>query len=105
MNEIQTFGSLGIVIHFVTPDNLTNQDDESLWQQGVNTDDWDYMLLCPPDVVHEVKKYDDWDKSEIIVFECKDWTLDRMLTGGSHNRWYRAKLRGKEWAIGIAYHA
>jgi hypothetical protein len=105
MNETKVSESLGMVIHFVKDDDLTKEDIESLWQQGVNMDDWDYMLLCPPDVVHEVKKRDDWDHSEYTEFDCKDWWLDGMLRGCSSNRWYRANLRGKEWAIGIAYHA
>ncbi len=105
MSKMKTSESPGKILHFVKEDDLTDEEVESLWQQGVNMDDWDYMLLGPTDLIHAVKVRDAWDQSEAMVFEGKDWWLGNMLSGSSSNRWYRAKLRGKEWAMGIAYHA
>ena len=75
------------------PSDVTN----SLWDQGVNMDDWDYAILTSPDAVYKSE-----NSNELHPHQ---WTLDRMLIGCCSNTWYLAEIRGTKYAIGIAYHA
>jgi len=102
MDEIKNSQALGMVIYFVKDENLTREDVEALWQQGVNMDDWDYMLFCPPEVVFKFETPNEYSEGEYGV---KEWPLDKLLNGVCSNQWYRASFRGKEWAIGVAYHS
>ena len=70
---------------------------DSLWAQGVDLDDWDYAILAPPEAVY---------LSESDHGLCPhEWTLDRLLVGCCSNHWYLAEIRGRKYAIGIAYHS
>lgn len=96
-------------------EDLPREDIESLWNQEVCMDDWDYLLVCPVEefeeheVDCEIYIYDGasgyMEDSKKTVYNPKSWNLSRLLTGCCSNDWYKAKFRGKEVMIGVAYHA
>lgn len=77
-------------------DALDDSERAALRDQGVDMDDWDYMLVCPPEVASETTHDSTVPDS---------YTLSRLLTGCCSNRWYRVKFRGRDVSLGIAYHA
>lgn len=88
-------------MYLITPDNLTRQEKDFLWDQNVNMDDWDYMLLLPSDT--EVTKYtNEYDKETV---EPNNYEVNRLLTGCCSNRWYYITFRGDKYLAGIAYHS
>jgi hypothetical protein len=68
---------------------------DELWDQGVNLDDWDYLIIAPVDQIEWVG-----DEPEPA------WNnpLGRLLTGCCANRWYKVQWDGQEVALGVAYH-
>lgn len=52
----QTSEHMNITIQFVT--EFSREDTDALWELGVNMDDWDYAIICPPEVVQE-EEYED----------------------------------------------
>jgi hypothetical protein len=96
-------------------DGLTPEEAKSFWDQGVCLDDWDVMVLLEdPDAVleREEVEVEDWVDGELrkerkkeTRYSPKDWYLDKMLNGCCDNKWHRASFRGKEYAVGVAYHA
>lgn len=97
----------------LTKDELTREDIDAFWKQGVCMDDWDYVILAPLDTI-DIKTEDregyDYDtgrneKHSIVTVTQNDFTLDRMLFGCCSNEWYKATFRGQEYAVGVAYHA
>lgn len=61
----------------------------SLWEQGVNMDDWNYILFLPD--------------SEAAGFYGN---LSELLTGPCDNVWHRVRnFNGRPGLLGIAYHA
>lgn len=102
------------------------KEREAFWDQGISLDDWDYMLLFPPEILVE-EEYEDKEyetvlgmshpfyNKEVLVtkkrwvlnhnYLCGDYyTLDKLLNGCYENKWYKAKYQGKEYAVGVAYH-
>lgn len=101
--------SIGIEMTFIRGyEDLTRAEIDDLWTEGVDCDDWDYMVVCPPDVLKETEREEegDWDTAHTVpTWEPKDYSLGRILTGCCSNQWYKVKFRGKQVAIGVAYHA
>lgn len=85
-------------------DDYTREEIRDFWDQGVDMDDWDYMILAPVDILEEVDATD-WDGKPIKRLVPKGYTFERLLTGCCHNKWYKATFRGIEYAVGVAYHA
>jgi hypothetical protein len=90
-------------------DDLTREEVEDLWKQGVDLDDWDYML-----VFDDLLKFNrqsnctelpDPNFVESISYAPKSYSAERLLTGCCDNRWYKVIFRGGPRMIGIAYHA
>ena len=74
------------------PDTLSQEVIDDLWTAGVDMDDWDYVVIGHPCIL---------DASD----EPIQYHRARLLTGVCENRWYRVTLRGREMAVGVAYHA
>jgi hypothetical protein len=89
----------------LTPDELTHQDIDAFWEQDVNMDDWDYIVLAPPETITATQRRDEWNGTECTEWDQQVYEFDRILVGSSSNRWYKAAFRGKEYAVGVAYHA
>lgn len=84
--------------------DLTKEDQDSFWSQGVDLDDWDYMILIEDPEEKILRKNNDGMYAD-GKFCPKDYDLERLLVGCCSNRWYKAKFREKKYAIGVAYHA
>lgn len=84
--------------------NLSREEADALWDQGVNMDDWDYILVLPLETIREVDATD-WEGKPIREWEATDYTVERLLTGCCSNTFYKANFRGETVALGIAYHS
>lgn len=73
---------------------LTDDDYDSLQKQGVDTDDFDYMLVIK----------DEYSDLTIDYGEINEWHIARLLTGCCENVWHRIVFRGEPCFVGIAYH-
>lgn len=88
---------------FLQYEDLTRDEIEDLWNQNVDLDDWDYMLVT--DDLTQFKLNEDkeeYDESEYIPIE---WCVSKLLTGCCRNVWYRVKFREKMQMMGVAYHS
>jgi len=83
--------------------DLTNDDVDSFWKQGVCMDDWDYIILAPVGELYEDEELD-WQNKKVKVWRAEP-TLSRLLTGCCDNTWYKAEFRGKMYAVGVSYHS
>lgn len=108
-------------IHRVDVDSEFRQ---FLRENGVDTDDFDYILITDADVLEECKvkinnpDYLKWlygkegesDQEEpkktvwINAFRPKDFYIENMLQGAEKNVWHKLTIDGKVMAVGIAYH-
>ena len=88
------------MIRYIPAGGLDRPDIDALWDQGVNLDDWDYMLIVPADTLQEAQ---DMDGEECWL--PRDWYLGELLIGVFRNRWYKARFHGKVVGVGVAYHA
>ncbi len=74
----------------------------ALWDQGVNLDDWDYMLVVPASALATNEGGDTRPLDYGEVGYTHD--LECLLTGCYDNRWYVVAFRGSMVGIGVAYH-
>lgn len=76
---------------------------EDLWNAGVCMDDWDYLVIGPPEMLEEIDEKD----GEALQrgYGPRDYGVEQLLHGLCDNRWYRVTLRGQAFALGVAYHA
>lgn len=84
--------------------NLDRAETDALWDQGVNMDDWDYILVLPVETIREVDSTD-WEGKPCKEYEPTNLTVERLLTGCCANVFYKADFRGATVALGIAYHS
>lgn len=75
-------------------DRLPDEWDEQLWNQGVQTDDVDYAILCSRDYVY--RSEDREEQGHLYG--------PPLLNGCCENKWFEVVLDGKEYALGVAYH-
>ena len=93
--------------------DLTRQEIDDLWGQDVNLDDWDFMLIVPPDQVQEYDTTEDVyspDTGRWRSVPCKalgpiEYALQRFEVGCCSNKWYRVTFRGQRVAMLVTYHA
>lgn len=91
-------------------DELTEAEWDSLRKQDVDLDDWDFLLLVPPEMVEQVEVEDAewkdgwWQKVMVKQWRPREYTLERFETGCYRNKWYRVNFRGKDVALLVAYH-
>lgn len=87
-----------MILEMLTRLELTKDEIQSLWDQQVSMDDWDYLLVVnPKDVFSE-------ESGEFHVHYA--YPLERLLDGCCSNEWYGLiNFRNKECFIGVAYHA
>lgn len=88
------------MIKFEMYERLPEDCYESLWNQGVSMDDWDYLLFVPK----EYEKHFSIDSEGEL--SPKWYSLEKLLQGSCTNKWYEVKdFVGREGFIGVAYHA
>lgn len=76
---------MATVITFIKHRDLSSEERDDLWNKGVNLDDWDFMIVAPPDTT------DDLD----ILFGY----------GYFDYEWYEVEFRGEMRRLGLRYHA
>ncbi len=92
----------------LTSDELTEKDLKDFWAQDVCMDDWDYVVLAPVETISfRLEPRDKWDEPgpPWIEWEQNEYTFERIMVGCCNNKWYKAKFRGEEYAVGVAYHS
>ena len=73
----------------------------SLSDQGVDVDDWDYLLFFPANGTRAILPYG-FKEGPI---EPKENALGRLLNGSYKNVWYFVdNFMGRSGVIGVAYH-
>lgn len=77
--------------------DITEEAKKSLWDQGVNLDDTDILLLT-----FDVDQFTFTHEGEIYPI---DSAVDRMLTGCCHNQWFSIQWNGEPAVVGVSYHA
>ena len=88
-------------LEFFEPDDLSSDIVEKLWNQSVDLDDWDYLLITTDlDSFEEVE-----DEDGRITWSPTSSTIERLLTGCCSNIWYKISWRGKKAMVGVAYHS
>jgi hypothetical protein len=81
-------------------EEITVEVIDSLWNQDVCMDDWDYMLFFEAKFNCEFPE--GWDAVTLVP----DYHIDRLLTGCCSNKWYPVEnFMGKKGFLGMAYHA
>lgn len=90
-----------ISILFINSDELTREERNAFWDQNINMDDWDYMVLLPSDFPAQPKP----NEYNMPLVTIEDYSVERLLRDNYKNRWYRGVFRGKEYVIGITYHS
>jgi len=91
---------------------LTKEVCDSLRQQGVCLDDWNYMLFLPMEMTEPENntrsievEYGRWEDVVVSEVRPKDWAIGKMVEGGYEAKWYgNISFYGKEWALGVQYH-
>ena len=61
--------------------SFSGEETDLLWTLGVNMDDWDYALICPPDVVIEEEYQDEeteWVWKENVPQEERVWPREQL---------------------------
>lgn len=97
----------------LTPDEITDEEINDLWNQDICMEDWDYIVLAPVDSIYPYiseeeilyATYTPEERGERTEYRTNEYACQQILVGCSFNRWYLGKFRGTEYAIGIAYHA
>lgn len=85
-------------------EELEREIIDSLWDQDIDMDDWDYLLFIPKKFSKEFRECacHTEKKNERIP---EKYNLSRILTGSCRNVWYECTFKGKSGYLGIAYHA
>jgi len=87
-------------VNVIITESFSDEISECLRKHGVDLDDWDYAVFGPPEMVRLAKNDDGRE-----YLEPTKWTYERILTGCCDNTWYLVNINGKEYALGMAYHA
>lgn len=94
-------------------DDLTDSQLESLRSQGVDTDDWDIMILFDKSKCHidydEVECFNDernhYFYQKVEVLKPKNYQVVRLIESGYSYKWYNSIIfDGQEWCLGVKHH-
>lgn len=88
---------------FLQYEDLTENEIVDLWNQNVDLDDWDYMLVT--DDLTKFKRNEDKEYDESEYAPIDEWCVPKLLLGCCRNVWYRVKFREKMQMMGVAYHS
>jgi hypothetical protein len=99
-------------LFFPDSNDLSSKDYDNLRDQGVNFDDWDFVLVVPPDQVEKIeeagREWKDGDWVDVHINRLRPigcYALSRFEIGCYANRWYLVDFRGEQVAMLVAYHA
>lgn len=95
------------MIKFEFHEDLDRETIDSLWEQDIDMDDWDYVLFVPKKYESEFEKDEDsWrGQGRLGTVRPKSCQVDRLMNGSCANVWYTCKFMGKQGILGVAYHA
>jgi len=96
----------------IEPDSVSSAEAHELWKAGIDTDDWDYMVVINERVeeiepeFHLKEAVDNYDGSVKTYWWPESYALDRMLNGCYTNTWYKVKVPflNEVRFVGVAYH-
>lgn len=89
-----------MIFEFYEPDCLDEDTIAELWDQGVNMEDWDYMLFF--EAVHNIELPRRFNK---ITLEPRNDNIAGLLRGCCANHWYPViNFKGRKGVLGVAYH-
>lgn len=107
------------IMVFTSPDILVPREEEYNesewhWFSGVSENeksagnsikvpDRRYPGQYTFEIRHDLGMYQTVKKTR-TVYDCEDWTLDRMLPVSYDKKWYLIDWKGKKTALGVAYH-
>jgi hypothetical protein len=99
-------------LFFPDQSELTHTEIELLKDQGVDFDDWDFILVVPKDQVEKIeeagREWKDGDWIDVHINRLRPigcYTLSRFEIGCFSNKWYLVTFRGEQVAMLVAYHA
>lgn len=85
---------------FYEPYDLDEETIRDLWDQGINMDDWDYLLFF--EATHTLKLPMEFHQ---ITLSPRNPNIERLLTGSYANKWWPiGNFQGRKGIIGVAYH-
>jgi len=91
-----------LTFNFYHVEDVNQIVQDSLWKQGISLDDVDYMLITHNiGFFHNVENETLEEPQRVMP---DDYDIERLINQADDNRWYRAKINGKEVVVGIAYH-
>ena len=86
-------------ITFEFYEKLPESAIQSLWDQNICMDDWDYLLFFENSELFEKSEYFD------TILVPKSYVMGTLLSGCSSNKWFPVDdFMGRKGVIGIAYH-
>lgn len=74
---------------------LSEEEIQSLWDQDVNMDDWDCIIILPVGCLY---REEDGDLTP------HDYQIYRLLDHHGESTWYEVRFRGEKCTLGIRYH-
>lgn len=100
-------------LEILTPDELTPEDEDVLRAADISLDDFDYIVIAPPDTligVPDTRRERDEDdmphdvSCERLIPSDDYYILEQLMWNVSQAQWFRVEFRGKLVALGMAYH-
>lgn len=96
---------------FFADEDMSDEEKRALEDAGVDLDDWDCILICPPDSIelcdeYEYMDYLDGSKKLAQRWKPRSFYLEVLLERNSTYdcKWRKTIFQGEEVAIGVAYH-
>ncbi len=85
-----------MIIEYILHKDMPIDDIDYFRQLGIDMDDWDFVLICPIEILHEDHK---------PHYGADDPYLDFMLgVWRTKTEWHKIEWMGAQKAMGIAYH-
>jgi len=103
---------MNCILIFPEMNELSNDEKTYLSNQGVDLDDWDFMLFLPPgnlELVNVTKE--NWTEGEWVKTTTPTWQpksdspLHCLEIGHFRNTWKKIFFRGSDWDLLITHHA
>ncbi len=89
-----------IKFEFYERETITDEELNKLSNQGVCTDDWDYMIFIEQKI--NIQEIDGFE----ITLKPLSYNLCNLLRGCCTNTWYEVKnFYAKSGILGVAYHS
>ena len=91
-----------LIFSFYHVEDINQNVQDSLWDQGISLDDVDYILITHNTVFFYNVENETIEEAQRVIPD--DYDIERLINRADDNRWYRAGIDGKDVVVGIAYH-